>query len=79
MRESLRCLVPAILLILLITPCVRACSAGELSLTADAAVLIDYQTGAVLYSCNATEPLPPASTTKILAAILSLYYSRHSG
>jgi D-alanyl-D-alanine carboxypeptidase (penicillin-binding protein 5/6) len=72
MRESLRCLVPAILLILLITPCVRACSAGELSLTADAAVLIDYQTGAVLYSCNATEPLPPASTTKILAAILSL-------
>ena len=72
MRESLRCLVPAILLILLINPCVSACSAGELSLTADAAVLIDYQTGAVLYSCNATEPLPPASTTKILAAIISL-------
>jgi D-alanyl-D-alanine carboxypeptidase (penicillin-binding protein 5/6) len=68
----MRSFLPVIFLILLLTPCGRVCTAGELSLTADAAVLIDYQTGAVLYSYNATEPLPPASTTKILAAILSL-------
>jgi len=49
-----------------------AYAAEELPLTADAALLMDYRSGIVLYSRNATKPLPPASTTKILAGILSL-------
>lgn len=49
-----------------------AYAAEELSLAADAAVLMDYQSGVVLYSYNATKPFPPASTTKILAGLLSL-------
>ncbi len=40
--------------------------------TSTAAVLIDRQTGQILWQKNATEPLPPASTTKILTAILAI-------
>lgn len=40
--------------------------------TSTAAVLIDRQTGQILWQKNANEPLPPASTTKILTAILAL-------
>jgi len=44
----------------------------SLPLSANAAVLVDGYTGVVLYSHNATCPLPPASTTKVLTAILGL-------
>lgn len=44
----------------------------ELILTADAAVLMDYQTGHILYGLNASKYLHPASTTKILTSILGL-------
>lgn len=40
--------------------------------TSTAAVLIDRQTGQILWQKNGTEPLPPASTTKILTAILAI-------
>lgn len=52
--------------------CRTAWADKDLQLTADAAVLLDYNTGAVLYSYNATKPLPPASTTKIMTGLLSL-------
>lgn len=39
---------------------------------ARAAVVIDEASGAVLYEYNAHEPLPPASLTKIVTAILAL-------
>ena len=38
----------------------------------DAAVLMDYTTGALLYQKNADQHRPPASTTKILTAIIAL-------
>jgi len=37
-----------------------------------AAILIDSKSGKILYAKNAHEPLPPASTTKILTGILTL-------
>lgn len=40
--------------------------------TAASAVLIEGATGQVLYAKNADEPRPPASTTKILTALLAL-------
>ncbi|MGB9826330.1 MAG: D-alanyl-D-alanine carboxypeptidase family protein, partial [Desulfofundulus sp.] len=40
--------------------------------TADAAVLMDATTGQVLYAKNAHQPRPPASTTKILTALLAI-------
>ncbi|HHW42711.1 MAG TPA: D-alanyl-D-alanine carboxypeptidase [Desulfotomaculum sp.] len=41
-------------------------------ITADAAVLMDAATGQVLYAKNPHQPRPPASTTKILTALLAL-------
>lgn len=40
--------------------------------TADAAVLMDAATGQVLWAKNARRPRPPASTTKIMTALLAL-------
>ncbi len=40
--------------------------------TADAAVLMDAQTGQVLYDKNMHQRRPPASTTKIMTALLAL-------
>lgn len=72
MRGHLCCLLLVAFVILLLVSGGTAYAAEEFSLTADAAVLLDYQSGVLLYSYNATKPLPPASTTKILAGLLSL-------
>ncbi|MGI5838923.1 MAG: D-alanyl-D-alanine carboxypeptidase family protein [bacterium] len=48
----------------------RACAAPVV--TAEAAVLINAQTGQVLYAQNADRKMYPASTTKILTAIIAL-------
>lgn len=42
------------------------------SVTADAAALLDARTGQVLYDKNARQRRPPASTTKIMTALLAL-------
>lgn len=42
------------------------------SVVGRAAVLIDSKSGKILYAKNADEPLPPASTTKIVTAIITL-------
>ncbi|MDX2165638.1 MAG: D-alanyl-D-alanine carboxypeptidase [Deltaproteobacteria bacterium] len=52
-------------------------SAGRASdelyqLTAKAAILVDAQTGSIYFARNATTPLPPASTTKIVTALIAL-------
>ncbi|MBO8126837.1 MAG: D-alanyl-D-alanine carboxypeptidase [Firmicutes bacterium] len=45
---------------------------SSIQVTADAAILIDASTGTVLYAKNAHQKRPPASTTKIMTAILAL-------
>jgi D-alanyl-D-alanine carboxypeptidase (penicillin-binding protein 5/6) len=40
-------------------------------LTAQAALLIDQQSGSVLFEHNADAPLPPASTTKLMTALVA--------
>ncbi len=60
-----------IIISLLIKP-VSPAAASAPQLTADAAILMDYRTGQVLYSNHATQQRPPASTTKILTALLGL-------
>ena len=49
-----------------------ASSAAALTIDAAACVLIDASTGRVLYENNAHQALPPASTTKVLTALLVL-------
>jgi serine-type D-Ala-D-Ala carboxypeptidase (penicillin-binding protein 5/6) len=46
------------------------------AVTAKAAILIDNQTGEVLWQRNADLPLPPASTTKIVTAMVALQSGR---
>src|SRR5690349_2728727 len=45
-------------------------------LTARAAIVMDATTGDVLWERNAYQPLPPASTTKVLTGILALESGR---
>lgn len=44
----------------------------ELNLVSEAAILMDNKTGKILYSKNENEKMYPASTTKIVTAILTL-------
>jgi serine-type D-Ala-D-Ala carboxypeptidase (penicillin-binding protein 5/6) len=44
--------------------------------TAKAAILVDNQTGEILWQRNPDLPLPPASTTKIVTALLALQSGR---
>ena len=46
------------------------------SITAKAGILLDRQTGEVLWQRNPDLPLPPASTTKILTALIALKSGR---
>ena len=42
----------------------------DLNLTCKSAILMDYETGEILYSHNPHEQLPPASVTKIMSMLL---------
>ena len=54
----------------------RASDAEELTLYAQSAVLMDADSGRVLYVKNGQEARPMASTTKIMTCILALEYGR---
>lgn len=51
-------------------------AAEVFSASAKAAVLIEQQTGEVLYAQNENAPLPMASTTKVMTALMVLEYGR---
>jgi D-alanyl-D-alanine carboxypeptidase (penicillin-binding protein 5/6) len=57
---------------LTVPPCFVSGEPKPPDLTATAALVIDAETGAVLYTKNADERLPMASTTKIMTAIIVL-------
>ena len=59
------------ILILFSNSCVFANTEAP-ELVSQAAILLDYKTGKVLYKKNSTEKMYPASTTKIMTAILTL-------
>ena len=65
-----------IVIILLICQTVPAYAAGEPYVSADAAVLMDARTGQVLYERNPHKRRAPASTTKIMTALLALEIGR---
>lgn len=44
--------------------------------SARAAVLMERETGRILLSCNPQEPLPMASTTKVMTALMALEYGK---
>lgn len=60
-----------ILLLIFIFPCNKSYSAtSNLSLDCMSAILVDMDTGYVLYEKNSEEKMYPASTTKILSSII---------
>ena len=62
-----------ILLFLLMIICIQTFSfADELSLNSEAAILVEVSTGRIIYEKNSTKKLYPASTSKILTAIIVL-------
>ena len=62
-----------VLATLLAASAALASDARELGrVTAKAAIIVDNKTGEVLYARNPTLPLPPASTTKLLTALIAL-------
>lgn len=67
-RHRIRaCLLAALLMLTTILP-VAALDPGELD--AKSALLMEAETGEVLYEMNADESLPPASVTKIMTLLL---------
>ena len=50
----------------------KATNENELNISSEAAILIDSNTGAILYGKNEDQKMYPASTTKILTAIITL-------
>lgn len=61
------------LLIIAILLCTYGVAYGEdLNLSGEAAILIDYDTKAILYEKNMNQQLYPASTTKMITAILAI-------
>ncbi len=65
-------LICSLLLVLLFLPAAVAAAEKEPLLHAKAAILIDSETGEVIFAKNADEKRQPASTTKILTAILAI-------
>ncbi len=59
-----------LLLLLLIISMQTISFADEISLQSKAAILVEVSTGRILYEKNSTEKMWPASTTKIMTAIL---------
>lgn len=61
------------LLLLLNTPkCLATTDDKPVEIVGETGILIDAKTGAILYEKNAHKPMEPASTTKIMTAILAL-------
>lgn len=50
----------------------------DITIDAEAAILIDANSGAILYHKNATTPIFPASTAKVLTALVALEWCKQS-
>ncbi len=66
-------LLVAVVLILSLVSNVRAESVG-LDLSCKSALLMDFDTGTILYENNSHERLPPASVTKIMTMLIAMEY-----
>lgn len=74
-KPFLRRLLAAILIVPLVVPSAPAAkAAGSLELASEAAVLIDADTGLVLYEKNMNRQMYPASITKVMTGMLALKY-----
>jgi len=75
-RKAAGILAAAIFLIFPWSALAQEETAEVFTASAKATVLIEQQTGTVLYAQNETAPLPMASTTKVMTALMVLEYGR---
>lgn len=69
-------MVPILLAAMVAATAAAASDGRELAqLTARAAMAVDAQSGTVYFARNESQPLPPASTTKLLTAIIALRHT----
>lgn len=71
-NKTLKCLIVILFLFVLIFPGVVFADEEELTIESPAAILIDADSGKVLFEKNADEKMYPASLTKMLTAIVVL-------
>jgi len=71
-RTAIRVLIPWLLTLAAAVWTAAPSQAAAIPLNSKAAVLMDYQTGRVLYAHNEHTPLPPASVTKVMTLLLAL-------
>ena len=69
---SLRTMLLACVLTWVAALCAASAGAAELELAGDAGVLLEMRSGKVLWEHNKDLPVPPASTTKIITALVVL-------
>lgn len=74
MKSRLICLLAFICIIIFAASATLA--APGVAVSASAAILMDYTTGEILYQKNANERRAPASTTKILTAIVAIEHGK---
>lgn len=60
------------IILVLIMISIPITSFGEIELTSKSALLMDYNTGKVIFALNENEKLPPASVTKIMTILLAM-------
>ena len=75
MNKTVMRIVLCLLAFMIIFSCIYSVFAAgidEADITAAAVILVDAETGAVLYEKNADAQRAPASTTKLLTAVLAL-------
>ena len=63
-------MISIILIVVILT--VPMFSYGEIGVNSKSALLMDFNTGEVIYSMNENEKLPPASVTKIMTLLLTM-------
>jgi len=77
MKKTLRYLSTIVILLLSTSFIVVSPAASEgVTVSASGAVLIDSNTGRILYSLNPHKKLPMASTTKIMTALIAIEYGK---
>ena len=72
-NKALVCLMTVCILAVLVPQPIQAhTEADSLSVSAQSAILIEVESGDVIYAKNADTPLPMASTTKLMTALVAL-------
>ncbi len=75
-KKLILCLIAFIFALSIILPVRSFADGNNLNITSESAILIDSDTGKVLYDKSAYEKHEPASTTKIMTALLTLEHCK---